>query len=525
MSAANHPVIAPKKLIEVALPLDAINAAAAREKSIRQGHPSTLHLYWARRPLAAARAVLFAQLVNDPSWRWDVEHPGENPPNHLKATWAKSRRRLFGIIEDLVAWENTTNTAVLEKARAEVWRSWRETCEANAAHPRASELFDPTILPAMHDPFAGGGAIPIEAQRLGLSAFGSDLNPVAVLLNKAAIEIPPRFAGRPPVSAPERGQASLVAEQWFGVHGLAEDIRSYGAWLQAEAWRRISYLYPPYTVTEEMAQRDPSLRVMVGDRLTVVAWLWARTVETPNPAFRGAHVPLTSTFVLSSKSGREVYVEPVVSGDMYQFELRHAPPDDAAKRGTRAGKAQDFVCLLSGIPISRAYIRDEGRAGRIGSRLLAVVAEGPHGRVYLPPTKDHETITLRGEDQARVEEARKTALAGSTPTRAMITGGVCSTYGFTEWATLFTERQLAALTLFSDLIAEVENRVVRDAIRAGLPDGSSTPGVSPSQSTAQQYGAAVATYLACAISKVANIGSSMASWMNDRGAWVCPPSS
>ena len=197
-------VKAPKKLIEVALPLDAINAAAVREKSIRHGHPSTLHLWWARRPLAAARAVIFSQLVNDPSWKWEMEHPGEIPPGHLKASWAASRKRLFKIIEDLVLWENTTNEAVLEKAQEEIRKSWRETCELNKDHPQAAELFDPKKLPALHDPFAGGGAMSLEAQRLGLEAWASDLNPVAVLINKAMIEIPPRFANRPPVNPQTR---------------------------------------------------------------------------------------------------------------------------------------------------------------------------------------------------------------------------------------------------------------------------------------------------------------------------------
>ena len=198
------PVKTPKKLIEVALPLDAINVAAAREKSIRHGHPSTLHLWWARRPLAAARAVIFAQMVNDPSWKWELEHPGEIPPNNLKASWAASRKRLFTLIEELVLWENTTNETVLEKARAEIRKSWRETCEINQDHPQAAELFNPNKLPAFHDPFAGGGSLPLEAQRLGLEAYASDLNPVAVLINKAMIEIPSKFAGRPPVNPAAR---------------------------------------------------------------------------------------------------------------------------------------------------------------------------------------------------------------------------------------------------------------------------------------------------------------------------------
>src|SRR5262245_40946816 len=204
-----------KKLIEVALPLEAINKASAREKSIRHGHPSTLHLWWARRPLAAARAVIFAQMVDDPSSLPDL-FPTEQKQQ-------KERDRLFRIIEDLVQWENTTNEEVLERARAEIWQSWRRTCAENAGHPRAKELFDRNKLPAFHDPFAGGGALPLEAQRLGLEAYASDLNPVAVLINKAMIEIPPRFAGKPPVNAEARRDKVLVAREWKGAQGLADD--------------------------------------------------------------------------------------------------------------------------------------------------------------------------------------------------------------------------------------------------------------------------------------------------------------
>ncbi len=195
----DYPIKSPKKLIEVALPLDAINVACAREKSIRHVHPSTLHLWWARRPLAAARAVIFPQLVNDPEDFWRYKNPGKEPNKQERGHWTKARARLFEIIEELVKWENTTNEAVLEPAREEIRKSWREICELNKDHLQASELFNPDKMPGLHDPFAGGGTIPLEAQRLGLDAYASDLNPVAVLINKAMIEIPPKFAGRPPV--------------------------------------------------------------------------------------------------------------------------------------------------------------------------------------------------------------------------------------------------------------------------------------------------------------------------------------
>jgi hypothetical protein len=256
-----------------------------------------------RRPLAAVRAVLFGQMVNDPSWKWEMEHPGEIPPNNLKASWAASRKRLFGILEELVTWDNTTNEDVIEKARAEIRKSWRESCELNEDHPQAGELFDPNKIPALHDPFAGGGAIPLEAQRLGLDAYASDLNPVAVLINKARIEILSKFAGRPPVNPEKRKENALIEREWRGAQGLAEDVRYYGRWMRDEAAKRIGHLYPTIEVTEEMAKDRLDLKALIGHELTVVAWLWARTVKSPNPAFRHVHVPLLSTFTLSGKEG------------------------------------------------------------------------------------------------------------------------------------------------------------------------------------------------------------------------------
>ena len=330
-----------KKLIEVALPLEAINAASAREKSIRHGHPSTLHLWWARRPLAAARAVIFAQMVDDPSSHPDIFK--------TEKAQEKERQRLFKIIEELVKWENTTNEEVLEQARTEIWKSWRAACAENADHPRARELFDRNKLPAFHDPFAGGGALPLEAQRLGLEAYASDLNPVAVLINKAMIEIPPKFAGKPPVNPEARRDKSLFAREWKGAQGLAEDVRYYGRWMRDEAEKRIGHLYPKIEITEEMAKERPDLKPYVGRKLTVIAWLWARTVKSPNPAFAQVDVPLASTFMLSTKAGKEAYVEPVIENGGYRFTVKVGKPKDAeaAKKGTKLARA-NFKCLMSG---------------------------------------------------------------------------------------------------------------------------------------------------------------------------------
>ena len=272
-----------KKLIEVALPLDAVNTASSREKSIRHGHPSTIHLWWARRPLAAARAVIFAQMVDDPSANPDL-FPTEKAQE-------KERQRRFRIVEDLVLWENTTNEAVLERARAEVWQSWRRSCAENADDPRANELFNRHKLPTFHDPFAGGGALPLEAQRLGLESYASDLNPVAVLINKALIEIPQKFAGQPPVNPETRKHNDLFKKKWHGAQGLAEDVRYYGQWMRDEADKRIGHLYPKIEVTAQMVSERSDLKPHLGKKLTVIAWLWARTVKSPNPAFANVDVP------------------------------------------------------------------------------------------------------------------------------------------------------------------------------------------------------------------------------------------
>ena len=331
-----------KKLIEVALPLDAINKASSREKSIRHGHPSTLHLWWARRPLAAARAVIFAQMVDDPSSYAEelLSDPRKkkSAERELKKRLAENkasrdvssedstskphptleevvadleRGRLFKILEDLVLWENTTNETVLQRARDEIWRSWRRTCAENADHPRAKEIFNRNELPCFHDPFAGGGALPLEAQRLGLKSYASDLNPVAVLINKAMIEIPPKFAGMRPVN-PKWTKKKLLT--WTGVEGLTEDISYYGRWMCDEAQKRIGHYYPKIEITEDMTKGRPDLVKYVGRKLTAIAWLWSRTVKSPNPAFAGVNVPLLSTFFLSTKRGKEAYVEPQIFG-------------------------------------------------------------------------------------------------------------------------------------------------------------------------------------------------------------------
>jgi len=482
-----------KKLIEVALPLEAINKASAREKSIRHGHPSTLHLWWARRPLAAARAVIFAQMVDDPSAHPDIFK--------TEKAQEKERQRLFRIIEDLVQWENTNNEKVLQQARDEIWQSWRYTCTENADHPRAKELFDRNKLPAFHDPFAGGGALPLEAQRLGLEAYASDLNPVAVLINKAMIEIPPRFAGKPPVNPEARKNKELFARDWKGAQGLAEDVRYYGKWMRDEAEKRIGHLYPKIEITQEMVKERPDLKPYVGKKLTVIAWLWARTVKSPNPAFANVDVPLASTFMLSTKPGKEAYIEPAIEGRGYRFTVKIGKPKnvDAAKNGTKIARA-NFRCLISGSPISGDFIKAEGRGGRMGTRLMAIVAEGTRGRVYLAPTNEQEAIV----NNIRPKWKPDIMISGSTQYMGV------KLYGMDRFDQLFTERQLFALTIFAELVIQAMQKVHGDILAAGMPDDAvflKTSGLS-----AITYSEAVGMYLGLGVSKSVDMCNSLCVW-------------
>ncbi|MXW55983.1 MAG: DUF1156 domain-containing protein, partial [Gemmatimonadales bacterium] len=483
-----------KKLIEVALPLDAINAASRREKSIRHGHPSTLHLWWARRPLAAARAVIFAQMVDDPS-----SDPGRFP---TKEAQERERERLFGILEELVKWENTSKRSVLEPARLEIQRSWERMCADNVDHPHAQELFRCDRLPAFHDPFAGGGALPLEAQRLGLEAHASDLNPVAVLINKAMIEIPPKFTGNPPCNPESRSATELVEREWGGAQGLAEDVRYYGKWMRDEARRRIGHLYPKIKVTPEMVRERPDLSSYEGRELTVIAWLWARTVRSPNPAFADVDVPLVSTWMLSTKKGKEAYVEPVIEGDSYRFGIRVGPPSDptTVRRGTKSGGSHSpFVCLISGSPMPFEYVRTEARAGRMSSRLMAVVAQGDQARVYLPPTEREAALACTEAPwQPELQIAH-------WPGRTNVVE-----YGLTTFGDLFTPRQLVALTTLSDLLGEATNRIRRDAAAAGLPDDDRP--LRDGGTGARAYAEAVAVYLGLSVSKLSDAQSTLCRW-------------
>jgi len=447
------------KLIEVALPLAVINAEAAREKSIRHGHPSTLHLWWARRPLAAARAVIWASLVDDPSGDTSLT------PDEQEA----ERQRLFRILERLVKWENSDNPEVLAEARVEIDRCF------------------PDGPPPILDPFAGGGAIPLEAQRLGLKALAGDLNPVAVLINKAMIEIPPRFAGVPPVHP----DIDKTLTTWERAQGLAADVEAYGHWMRDEAERRIGHLYPSAT--------GPS-----GEKLTPIAWIWARTVESPDPSWSG-HVPLVASWTLANRPGKpKVWIEPVI--DRETQTISYVIRDGGEPAYERTVNRGNGTCIATGAAISGEYIKTESRAGRMSQQLMAVVAEGVGGRSYLPVMPEEREAAKCGEPEWKPD--------GKNPEK--LTGGTVYVYGFDEWWKLFTPRQLTALTTFSDLLGEVAERVASDALAVGMASDGVRFHEGGRRATA--YADAVVTYLAFAVDKCANLWSSIVTWMNDRGA-------
>ncbi len=428
-----------KKLIEVAIPLEAINAASAREKSIRHGHPSTLHLWWARRPLAACRAVLFAQLVDDPS-----SHPDKFSTEEAVET---ERKRLFNIIEELVKWENSTNEEVLEKARTEI----RNSCDGK--------------LPPVYDPFSGGGSIPLEAQRLGLPAYGSDLNPVAVMIGKAMIEMPPEFKDMEPIH-PGIKERSIYRK----AEGLAEDILYYAKELKQKAWKKVGHLYPEVRYQNQ--------------NKTVMAWLWARTVPSPNPALSGAHIPLVSTYWLCRKPKKQVWLEPQIQGDKVTFTVNTGKPQDIEKikNGNKSGRGANFICPLTGDAVTAEYVKSQGMAGNMTWQLLAVILEGKNGREYISPLFEHSALAFSEEPNWQPEYAMS-----QHPQYMSVTN-----YGPTNWSDLFMQRQTITLTTFMELIEPTVESI----------------------ECSEEYKKALATYLALGVSRLANRQSTSTFWDN-----------
>lgn len=445
------------KLIEVALPLAAINKAAAREKSIRHGHPSTLHLWWARRPLAATRAVIWASLVDDPSADESLT------PDQQEA----ERQRLFGILERLVIWENSNDPDVLSAAQAEIGRCY------------------PDGPPPILDPFGGGGAIPLEAQRLGLKALTGDLNPVAVLIQKAMLEIPPRFAGKPPVNQ----EVDTALATWQRAQGLAADVEAYGQWMRGQAHAKIGHLYPDATGPD-------------GEKLTPIAWIWARTVESPDPAWNG-HVPLVASWTLANKKGKpKTWIEPIINRDTQtiSYEIRQGG-EPTYQRTVNRGNG---ICIATGTAMPGDYIKSESRAGRMGQQLLAVVAEGTGGRAYCSPSDTDESSASAAAPVWKPQ--------GRNPEK--LTGGTVFVYGLDEWWKLFTPRQLVALTTFSDLLPEVREKVRTDALAAGMP-GDGVP-LRDGGTGAEAYADAIVTYLAFAVDKCTDYWSTICSWHSSK---------
>ena len=492
---SNNSIKSPKKLIEVALPLEDINKEAAREKSIRHGHPSTLHLWWARRPLAAARAVLFAQMVNDPGGERGYR------AGLTKEQAAAKREVLFDIIRDLVKWENTNNEEVLERARAAIRQSWRETCELNKGKPG----FDPDKLPAFHDPFAGGGAIPLEAQRLGLESYASDLNPVAVMINKAMIEIPPRFANSKPVGPiPANEKQPDLFKEWKGAEGLAEDVRRYGYWMREEANKRIGHLYPQVEITSAMAAERPDLAGYVGQKLTVIAWIWARTVKSPNPEFSDVDVPLVSTFVLSKKAGHEAYVQPIIEGKSYRFEVKVGKLPKEAEDGTKLGIKATFKCLMTNTPMDKEYVKSELLHQHGGTRMMAIVCDSPKGRVYLSPN----------EKTCPIINSNDISFKPTTPISEDRRAFTPPDYGMPTYGDLFTPRQLLALNTFSDLVQEARIKAIDDAKLAGMINDGIR--LCDGGKGAIAYGNAIAVYLAFAVDKALDYSNTICDWHTTR---------
>jgi putative DNA methylase len=497
-----------KKLIEVSVPLEAINAESAREKSIRHGHPSTLHLWWARRPLAACRAVLFASLVDDPSG-WVDKFP-------TKEAQDKERQRLHDIIgkfenesstsvRGLVSWDDIKDSRVIEEAQKEIARSlaWNNGDEP-PTQPEDVRKYLEAKAPKIYDPFCGGGSIPLEAQRLGLEAHGSDLNPVAVLITKALIEIPPKFKNLAPVhrvvaavegETPKKGKGKKQAAdtlslqlggQYFGAQGLAADVRYYGLWMRDQAQKRIGHLYP-------------QVELATGGEATVIAWLWARTVKCPNPAC-GCQMPLVKSFELSTKKGKEAWVEPIIDNSLTPPEIKFEVKTGTGNTRSETVGRRGGICIACDTPVSLDYIRTEGKAGRMDARLMAIVAEGNKGRVYLSPTDEHEKIASSAQPHWKPE--------ADLPHNPRNFNTLI--YGLDTFDKLFTNRQLIALTTFADLVEEARAKIMTDAVGAGMLDDKLPLNDGGTGATA--YADAVATYLAFAVDKLSDRNSTICSW-------------
>ncbi len=545
-------MILKKKLIEVALPLDVINKESLhRKQKAPKGWPTSFHKWWAQRPLAAARAVIFAQMVDDPSTYVEVLRADKGLNRKAQAAlkarmtlWEEARllavkakgthlsvpqppsaptiddmlvdqerQRLFRIIEDLVLWENTSNESVVQAAREAIWQSWRRACAENADQPSARELFGRHALPRFWDPFTGSGSLPLSAQWLGLESYASDLNPVAVLVNKALIEIPPKFARKQAVNPDSLSKKSLADSELPGAKGLAEDVRYYCQWIRNEAEERIGHLYPKVEVTNEMAKERPDLKPLVGRKLTVTAWLWTRTVPCPNPGC-ACEMPLLSSCVLSSKAGRNVYLNPVIEGKRVRFDVQTNRPMSVSdpSKGYKRGMSGIFECACCGTVTTRDYVAQQAMESGLASLPTAIVADSELGRVYLPSEASPAqpklpSIDLTGLDVELAQNPRDVW---------------CRNFGLHRPIDLFTPRQLVAMVTFSDLVKEARDQVKRDAVAAGMAEDD-TP-LREGGYGAAAYADAIAVYLGCVIDRMAYYGSSLTTWLpKDNALRDCMP--
>lgn len=483
-------IFSPKKLIEVALPLDEINAGSGYEKLPGIGpHPRGIHHWWARRPFAAARALIFAQMVNDPG--------GERGyfPGKPKAVADAERENLFDIVRALSDWKRSDDVDVLAKAKKAIEDSWRETCEIN----KGITGFDPAVIPGFYDPFAGGGAIPLEAQRLGLDSHASDLNPVAAMINKGMIEIPGRFCNSNPVGPiPEKDKQLDLSRKYKGAEGLAEDVRRYGHYVNKIANEVLGEFYPKMFISDKLCIGRDDLFNYKNRDLTVVAWIWARTVRSPNPAFSHVHVPLVKSFILCDKKGREAWLSPKVIGEEYSFSIETGIPEEISKAGTKSAGA-NFKCILSNSPIDAKYIRKEAKSGKLGVRLLAIVAQGKGSKVYLPASKEHESAAFSLES---IWEPNEKFFEKALGFRV-------GAYGLTAWKDLFTKRQLSSLSKLSDIITGLSEKIIGDALSEGMARGES---LSEGGRGAIAYADTIVTYLAFSLSRTADFNNSLTGW-------------
>ena len=452
------------------MPLDEINAESRREKSLRHGHPSTLHTWWARRPLAACRAVIFASMVDDPS-----SCPDEFPTEEAQQA---ERNRLHDIIRKIVKWESTDESKsksrhIQNEARYEIARS---VARSHGEKPPDSDDLAGILrylhdkAPTIHDPFAGGGAIPMEAQRLGFASMASDINPVAVLINKALIELPSKFVGMPPVN-PDAPDISHGAVSWKGAMGLANDVLYYGNYMRDESLKHIGHLYPKAKLSD-------------GSEATVIAWLWARTVPCSNPAC-GIPIPLMKSFQISKKPNNSHWTRPIIDRDNKTVSFAVQNHDDGVpKQGTVT--RHGVICIACGAASARSYVREESRAGHMSVQMTAIAAEGHRKRLFLSPTDAHMRTALSAKPNKNSIPQQKIP-----PTTRNVTS---TAYGITHWHQLFTERQLMALTTFGDLLADAKAQIIQDGAD-------------------KEYADVISTYLALSISKTTQGCCSYAWWM------------